>query len=99
MNKLLSTMLACVFACVSIFAVAAPEVPPPPAHQQKNQVPDSTGNGNYLESQPDNNGATGTTTGRQPSDQQRSKASNIEKSKKVKEKPADGGVNVNQSQP
>jgi hypothetical protein len=97
MNKLLTALLACVFVSVSMGAVAAPDNPPP-VHEQKNHVPDSTKNGNYLESQPDNNGSTGSTTGHDASGQKNSKASNIEHSKKVKEKPADGGVNVNQSQ-
>lgn len=92
MNKLLSTLLACLFACVSTYAVAAPADAvgtdnPPPAHQQKNQVPDSTGNGNYLQDQPNNNADTN----QQNSGNPQAKGAK-EKSKRFHQKPEDGGT-------
>ncbi|MDI1309656.1 MAG: hypothetical protein PSV17_09525 [Methylotenera sp.] len=72
----------------------------PPAHIQKNEVPDSTANGNYLEPQPDENGATTNTTDKQKRIQMNSKpkgsnATNLEKSKRLTETPEDGGTKVN----
>ena len=90
MNKLLSTMLACVFASASSLAIAAPEVPPPPAHQQKNQVPDSTDHGNYLKAQPDNN--AGSAGDNQRSGDPKAHPAAKEKSKRFNEKPEDGGT-------
>ena len=90
MNKLLSTMLACVFACASTFALAAPEVTPPPAQQQKDQVPDSTSNGNYLKPQPNDNAGSAQDTPRSGNPQAHPAAK--EKSKRFHEKPEDGGT-------
>lgn len=74
----------------------------PPAQIQKNQVPDSTANGNYLEPQPDENGATGNTNDKQTKKSHKmkskgAKATNIEKSKNVTEDPTNGGVDVKQN--
>lgn len=71
----------------------------PPVQEQKNQVPNSTSNGNYLEPQPDENGATGNTTDKQSHKSHKAKskgakATNVEKSKKVTEPPESGGVDV-----
>ncbi|MBA3696833.1 MAG: hypothetical protein H0W85_08800 [Methylotenera sp.] len=75
----------------------------PPAQMQKNQVPDSTANGNYLEPQPDENGATANTTDKQTNKQKShkmkskgSKATNIEKSNRFSETPENGGTDVKQ---
>jgi len=94
MKKLVLIICASVLSLSSYALLAAPVDNAPPVQQQKDQVPDSTNNGNYLENQPDNNGATDTTKKKTSSDP--TKASNIEKSKKVKEKPENGGINVNQ---
>lgn len=107
MNKLYA-LIAATFIAIPSSQVMAAAVDNndvvPPAQIQKNQVPDSTANGNYLEPQPDENGATGNTTDKQ-TDKQKShkakskgaKATNIEKSKKVTETPDNGGVDVKQN--
>ncbi len=99
MNKLSSIIAAVIIACSSIHVNAAPTDDAPPAQKQKDQVPDSTANGNYLEPQPDENGATqDTSTKHATSHTKKSKGSkptNLEKSKKVTEQPENGGVNVN----
>ena len=69
----------------------------PPAQQQKDQVPNSTSTGNYLEPQVDENGATQNSTDKKAvknSTQKGVKATNIEKSKKVTETPDSGGMDV-----
>lgn len=109
MNKLYA-LIAATFIAVPSGQVMAAAVDNndvvPPAQIQKNQVPDSTKNGNYLEPQPDENGATGSTTDKQPDKQAQkshkakskgAKATNIEKSKKVTEPPESGGVEVKQN--
>lgn len=95
MNKLLSIMLASVFVCVSSMAVAAPEGAPPPAHQQKNQVPESTGNGNYLEAQPDNSSGNAQQQNQGSGNAQQAKPGGAkEKSKRFQQSPEDGGTGV-----
>jgi len=94
MNRLISIILVSVLSLSAYPLMAATVDDGPPVQQQKDQVPDSTRNGNYLESQPDNNGATDTSKKKASSNP--TKASNIEKSKKVKEKPENGGINVNE---
>jgi hypothetical protein len=79
----------------------------PPAQIQKDQVPNSTSNGNYLEPQPDENGATTNTNGTTNSNADKqyrkdkkahkgSKPTNLEKSKRF-ESPENGGTTVNPS--
>lgn len=79
----------------------------PPAQTQKNEVPNSTSNGNYLETQPDENGATDSTNGTTNSNANKqyhkdkktnkgSKPTNLEKSKRF-ESPENGGTTVNPS--
>lgn len=108
MTKLL-TALMFTLATVSSGQVLAAETNNadmiPPAQVQKNQVPDSTSNGDYLETQPDENGATSNTTNRQTTDKKNSKqmkskskdsnATNLEKSKRMTESPENGGTTVN----
>lgn len=76
----------------------------PPAQKQKNQVPDINQNGNYLETQPDNNNppqnpkGTGDQQhdGRQQQNAQPSKPANMEKSKRFHQDPQQGGTGVKQ---
>lgn len=98
MRTLLSILLVSGLALATTTTFAAPpDTSAPPAQQQKNQVPDSTRNGDYLEPQPDNNGAGNAgsqdTDGRQGSSAP-SKARNMEKSKRFHEKPQEGGTSV-----
>lgn len=70
----------------------------PPAQLQKDKVLDSTATGNYLEPQPNENGATQNNTDKnkkvKKSKAKESKPTNLEKSKKVTEEPAEGGMDV-----
>lgn len=75
-----------------------------PGQAQKNQVPDSTKNGDFLEPQPDENGATQNTTGNDAKNSSMDKkmgkkhnnsnAKNINKSSRFKKEPAEGGSDV-----
>lgn len=94
MNKLLNLLLASVMMCGAGAAFAAEPATGdvPPAHEQKKAVPDSTKNGDYLQEQQDNNsGSTGNSANKQSKP-----GSNMEKSKRFHEKPAEGGTNVQQ---
>lgn len=96
MKKLLAMLFTGVFAfsITSTLAVAADAGPP--AQQQKNQVPDTHQNGNYLEPQQDNNGGTDATQQKQDNTHKSSsRPGNIEKSKRFQQKPQDGGTGVN----
>lgn len=90
MNKFTKVLVVSMFALGST-AIMAADLPSdsPPALKQANKVPDSTANGNYLESQPDENGAT---TGRKG--KKNAKATNIEKGKNHTDSPEDGGAKV-----
>ncbi|WP_231587251.1 MULTISPECIES: hypothetical protein [Methylophilus] len=98
MKKLLPMLLASTLVCSVNIATAAPQDNAPPAHQQKNQVPDTTQNGNYLEQQQDNNNDTkgSANTQQQNSTNKPSKAGNMEKSKRFHQKPDEGGTGVKQ---
>lgn len=96
MKTLLPVLLASVLACSVNIATAAPQDNAPPAQQQKNQVPDSTQNGNYLENQPDNNNDTKGSANQQNLTNKPSKAGNMEKSKRFHQKPEEGGTGVKQ---
>jgi hypothetical protein len=98
MKKLLPMLLASALVCSVNIATAAPQDNAPPAHQQKNQVPDTTQNGNYLEQQQDNNNDTkgSANTQQQNSTNKPSKAGNMEKSKRFHQKPDEGGTGVKQ---
>lgn len=79
-----------------------------PGQAQKNQVPDSTKNGDFLEPQPDENGATQNTTGNDTKNSNMDKkmdkkmgkkhsnsnAKNVNKSSRFKKEPAEGGTDV-----
>lgn len=66
------------------------------AQIQKDHIPDSTATGNYLEPQPDKNGATKNSTANDKKIKEHkakvSKATNLEKSKKVTKAPEGGGI-------
>lgn len=98
MRKLFPILLAGLLACSVNDAVAAPQDNAPPAHQQKNQVPDTNQNGNYLEPQQDNNNDTkgSAKSQKQNGTNKPSKAGNMEKSKRFHEKPEEGGTGVKQ---
>ena len=98
MKKLLLMLLASMLVCSVPMATAAPQDNAPPAHQQKNQVPDTNQNGNYLEPQQDNNNDTkgSANTQQQNSTNKPSKAGNMEKSKRFHQKPDEGGTGVKQ---
>lgn len=95
MNKLLTVLLAGLFMCTTTVAFAA-DAPSdvPPAHQQKKEVPNTTKNGDYLQDQQDNNNGSATNQG--SGNKQSKPGSNMEKSKRFHEKPAEGGTNVEQ---
>lgn len=97
MNKLLAVILVGCFASVSGVTVAAPADEGPPAQQQKNQVPDSGQSGNYLETQQDNNGGKDVKSNKR-GQQNAQPGGHIEKSKKVNEKPEDGGLGTHPNQ-
>ena len=52
MNKIQTLLVASVFSTLSIQVYAEPDDSGPPAQHQKDVVPNSTKNGNYLETQP-----------------------------------------------
>lgn len=100
MKKLLSILLASTFLCSMTVVFAAPADNAPPAQQQKNQVPDTHQNGDYLEPQPDNNNAAPLVTairrvGRVVVINSPSRAT-LKKAKRFHEKPQDGGTGVKQ---
>ena|SRR3954470_19324785 len=105
MKKLYALIAASVLAIPSTQILAAAvdnNDVVPPAQVQKNQVPNSTANGDYLEAQPDENGATGNTSDKQNQKSHQgknkgAKATNIEKSKRLTESPENGGTNVKQN--
>ncbi len=81
------------FSFGSLYA-ATPSDTTPSAQSQKDKVPNSTSNGNYLEPQPDENGAT--SQGRADKHQlKESRPNNMEKSKRLTEPPESGGTKVN----
>ena len=93
MNKLQVLIAASFISVASLQAVAAPQAVPAdeahPAQLQKDQVPNSTENGNYLEPQATENHDA------KPADKHHKKdAKNKPKGKHVTEQPKDGGVEV-----
>lgn len=93
MKKLLTVLLASAFAFSTGLTVAEAADAGPPAQQQKNQVPDTNQNGNYLEAQPDNNGGTNANQ-KQGTSSKQSKPGNMEKSKRFQQDPKQGGTDV-----
>ncbi|WP_275356116.1 hypothetical protein [Methylophilus sp. YYY-1] len=99
MNNPLSFLIAALLVASSVPSLAADHVSPdatPPAQKQKNQVPDTTKNGHYLEPQQDNNNLPPNTkdTASQPQNAQSSKPGNMEKSKRFQQDPKQGGTDV-----
>lgn len=106
-NNIIKHMVAASALALSLAGASAwaadTAAPTPPAHQQKQQVPNNTSTGNYLPDQQDNNGATGDTTTNKHGDKAggnkkgaNAKPTNLEKSERFTEQPADGGTNVKQ---
>jgi hypothetical protein len=103
MNYLLTSIVVAALSFTSWSISAEPIDSGPPAQTQKDNPPDSTKNGDYLEPQPDNNGATDSTTStteknkmvkKHKNKDKSSKPTNMEKSKKVTEEPEEGGVEL-----
>jgi hypothetical protein len=101
MKKLYLLALVAFFTLSTSVVIAEPVDSGPPAQQQKDVVPDSTSNGNYLEPQPDENGANNTGNQNQTPDKKSkkhrkaaSKPTNLEKGKSHTESPDEGGVVV-----
>ncbi len=100
MKKLYALALVTFFVLSTSVVMAEPADSGPPAQQQKNAVPDSTSTGNYLEPQPDENGANNTGNSNQTTDKKSkkhkkgSKLTNLEKGKSHPESPDSGGVEV-----
>lgn len=92
MNKIFTGIAIGLLTFSSWQINAAPKDEAPPAQLQKDKVPNSTSNGNYLEPQPDENGAA---TNNASKSNKGVKPGNIEKSKKVTEPPEKGGTKVN----
>lgn len=96
--------------CTNSFAATPEEVMQegPPVQMQKDKVPDSTSNGNYLEMQPDENGAVtngkeSNTTNSKHTKKSKygkknagDKSSTMNKGKQTSENPTDGGMTVEQ---
>jgi len=101
MNKQSILTLVAFFAFSTSVAMAAPVDNGPPAQQQKNSMPDSTSHGDYIQTQPDENGATTGGDSTQTPDKKSKKhqkkspkPSNMEKGKSHTESPDNGGVDV-----
>lgn len=93
MKKLHLLVLLPMFVFTAQTAVADPVDSGPPAQQQKDNVPDSTSSGNYLE---DEAGATvnGDTAKAVDKKAKKSKTNNLEKGKSHNKDPEKGGVEV-----
>jgi hypothetical protein len=98
MNYLLTSIVVAALSFTSWSISAEPIDSGPPAQTQKDNPPDSTKSGDFLEPQPDNNGATDSTTEKnkmvKKHKDKSSKPTNMEKSKKVTEEPEEGGVEL-----
>ncbi|WP_223261258.1 hypothetical protein [Methylophilus medardicus] len=95
MKKHLSIVFAGLLMTATTSVWAAPADNVPPTQQQKNQVPDTNQNGNYLEPQADNNNAASDPQSQKQSGANKTnKPANVEKSKRFHEKPQDGGTGV-----
>ena len=91
MKKLLTIIATTLFSLASIHPMAAPVDEGPPAQIQKDTVPDTTKNGNYLEPQPLENQDV-----KQNDRKADTKNSKVKpKGKNVTNKPENGGVEVN----
>ncbi len=96
MNKLITALLASTFAFSTAGAMAA-DTPDnaPPVHKEAHKSPESTNQGNYLENQPDENGATGNSSNNaKGTGKKNAKATNIEKGKNHTDSPESGGAKV-----
>lgn len=103
MNIIIAIFAALSLSLVSqnIFADTSTAVPP--EQMQKDKVPDSTSNGNYLEPQPDENGAIQQNTQDQNKHSKKSKTTKkhsgtkpTNRGKQTTETPEDGGMTLEQ---
>lgn len=92
MNYLLTTILAVTLSFSSWAISAEPADTKQSVQTQKDNLPESTKTGDYLESQPNNAGETETSTEKDKS--KSSKKTNMKKSKSQTEEPEDGGVEL-----
>lgn len=101
MNKLQTLIAVAFISFTSAHVFAAPVDEGPPAQTQKNNLPESTEHGDYLEHQPTENSDARQAGDKQASDKQsgdkhNKKANKKPKGKNVTEQPKEGGVDVNQ---
>ena len=95
MIKLLTFIAASIFTFASWHTYAEPVDSGPPAQMQKDNVPQSTATGNYLEPQPDENGVVkNSTLNKKMKKAKVSKPTNLEKGKQVTQEPEGGGMEL-----
>lgn len=95
--NILQTLIAVTFiSFTSAQVVAAPVDEGPPAQTQKNNLPEATDHGDYLEPQPVENSDARQAGDQQAGDKHNKKANKKSKGKNVTEQPKEGGVEVNQ---
>lgn len=92
MNYLLTTIVAVALSFSSWAINAEPADSKQSVQTQKDNLPDSTKTGDYLESQPNNAGETENHTEKDKN--KSSKPSNMKKSKSQTEEPEEGGVDL-----
>lgn len=92
MNYLLTTIVAATLSFSSWAISAEPADTKQSVQTQKDNLPDTTKTGDYLESQPNNAGEIETSTEKDKS--KSSKKTNMKKSKSQTEDPEDGGVEL-----
>lgn len=92
MNYLLTAIVAATFSFSTLAISAEPADSKQSVQTQKDNLPESTKTGDYLESQPNNAGETENHTDKDKS--KSSKPSNMKKSKSQTEEPKEGGVDL-----
>lgn len=91
MNYLLTTIVAATLSFTSWAISAEPVDSKQSVQTQKDNLPDTTKTGDYLETQPSNVGETETST---EENRSAKKLTNMKRSKSITEEPADGGVDL-----
>jgi hypothetical protein len=94
MNYLLTAIVAATLSFSSWAISAEPDDSKQSVQTQKDNLPESSKTGDYLESQPNNAGETEKHTDKDKS--KSSKKTNMKKSKSQTEEPEDGGVELKQ---
>ncbi len=97
MNKLYTLLLASVISTFSVQVYSEPVDGNPPAQNQKEILPNSTENGNYLEKQPADSTDTNTSNEQHNvnKDSNHHTIKSKSKGKNTSDKPKHGGVEVN----